>query len=103
MSVIKRLQLENEQLRAEKEQTERDMAFVAKTAKKTWDDLGFDFPAVEPKNGKASMADIAKIAFSVGRKLMSGKIKINSIVQEWDKVQPVLKKYEHVINKDDKL
>ncbi len=98
-TIIQQLKEENARLRAEKLQTEKDMAFVANTVKNAWNELGFDFSdmAEKKKGEKMTMSEIAKISLSVGRKLISGKIKIQDLVDKWDQVTPIMKKYEHVI------
>lgn len=104
MSVIERLRSENAQLRSEKAEMEKDMGFIANTVKNQWNELGFDFSDMEKKEGgKLSFAEIGKISLTVGKKLLSGKVKIQDIVDKWDMLTPIMGKYDHLIEESKKL
>lgn len=96
MSVIQQLKDENERLRNENLEIKEDISKVANTFKTAWDSLGLDFSKMG--NGKkVNMMDIVKISTSVGRKMMSGEIKIQELYNKWESVSPIIEKHKHVI------
>ncbi|WP_107037863.1 hypothetical protein [Brumimicrobium mesophilum] len=104
MSVIQRLRDENEQLKLEKSEMEKDMGFIANTVKNQWNELGFDFSDMSKKEGeKLSFAEIGKISLTVGKKLLSGKVKIQDIVDKWEMLTPIMNKYDHLMDQPKKL
>ncbi len=98
MTIIQQLRDENRRLREEKEQTEKDIAIVANTARDAWNSLGIDLSKMG-SGKKPNMMDITRMSLSIGKKMISGEIKIQELGQKWESINPILKKYEHVIEK----
>lgn len=106
MSIIQQLQNENAELRkrvqaltAEKAQTEKDIAIVAKTTAEAWKSLGIEIKEKDESdtNGKMSFTEITKISLSIGKKLFLKQISLDDLMQKWDSIAPILTKYQHVL------
>ncbi|HRO76960.1 MAG TPA: hypothetical protein PLP27_12535 [Crocinitomicaceae bacterium] len=95
MSLLLQLKQQNEQLHAEKIQTEQDMATVALEVKKVWESFGIKADTFS-EGRSPSMVEMMKITSMIGRKFTS-KTGKEELAKSWNKIQPILAKYQHVI------
>ena len=104
MSIIKVLQETNAKQLAEitalKEKVvemEQDIKTVSQSTKTAWASLGLDFSNVGSYE-KMSMGTILKISTAIGKKMLTGQISVNDLLAKWSAIEPILKKYDHLIN-----
>jgi len=104
MSIIKILQATNEKnqkeiaaLRQKITEMEQDINTVSQFTKTAWASLGLDFSNVGSSE-KMSMGTILKISTAIGKKMLTGQISVNDLLAKWSAIEPILKKYDHLIN-----
>ena len=76
---------------------EQDINTVSIATKTAWNSLGLDFSNTNGSE-KMSMATILKISTAIGKKMLTGQISINNLLSKWQEIEPILKKYDHLIN-----
>lgn len=104
MSIIKILQATNEKnqkeiaaLRQKITEMEQDINTVSIATKTAWNSLGLDFSNTNGSE-KMSMGTILKISTAIGKKMLTGQISVNDLLAKWSAIEPILKKYDHLIN-----
>jgi formylmethanofuran dehydrogenase subunit C len=104
MSIIKVLQETNAKQLAEitalkykVAEMEQDINTVSQSTKTAWASLGLDFSNVGSSE-KMSMGTILKISTAIGKKMLTGQISVNDLLAKWSAIEPILKKYDHLIN-----